>query len=230
MKLIVTLIAMFLVTGCKKQSAHKIHTIKGQIFESTSNPIPVNNYTLTFYQKANSGLLGGVSGLDTTTKTDNDGKFSFQYRPDNFGFSTVVTNPNQISIEGTDTLQYKVHYSRWYPVPALTDTNLNTLYLYKKIQILVRKVQFNNSLNTGEKLDVITPNGFGTNRKTLNGPIASGTLVIVDTILNCKLSIFNLATNQYNLSSTLTKPSYLKGFVILVPKGDEAFREILMDY
>ena len=231
MKWTVILIFIILLTSCKKHRTDRLYNIQGQILESSSNPIPVTNYTLMFYQKANSGFLGGVSGLDTLTKTDNNGRFTFQYdRNKNYGFSTGGTNPNKITIEGIDTIKYKGIDPIWYPAPSLIDTNLNILYLYKKIQTLVRKVQFNNSLNIGESLEVITPDSSGSSHKTLMGPIPSGTLVIVDTIKNCKLSIFNLTTNEYNLSATLIKPSYQKDFGILLPKGDEVFREVLMTY
>ncbi|MDB5232425.1 MAG: hypothetical protein JWN76_3230 [Chitinophagaceae bacterium] len=231
MKWTAILIAIILLTSCKKHSVDKFYNIKGQILESSSNPIPVTNYTLTFYQKASAGLLGGVSGLDARTKTDNDGKFNFQYYPNkNYGFSTGGTNPNTITIEGIDTIKYRGLYPEWHPVPSLVDTNLNILYLYKKIQILVRKVQFNNSLNTGEILEVITPDSSGSSHKTLTGPIPNGTIIIVDTIKDCKLSIFNLSSNEYNLSATLKKPSYQKDFSIILTKGDEVFREILMIY
>lgn len=231
MKWTAILIPIILLSSCRKQSTVKLYNIQGQILESSSNPVPITNYTLTFYQRANSGFLGGVSGLDTTTKTGNDGKFSFQYNPNkNYGFSTGGTNTNTITIEGIDTIKYQGLYPEWYPVTSLVDINLNVLYLYKKIQTLVRKVQFDNSLNAGENLEVITSDSSGSSYKTLTGPIASGTLVIVDTIKNCKLSIFNLSTNEYNLSATLQKPSYQNSFSIMLTKGDEVFREVLMTY
>src|SRR5438128_156635 len=111
MKCIAILLTVVLLTGCKKNRADKTYTIQGQILESSSNPTPVSNYTLSFYQRSNSGLLGGVSGLDTTAKTGNDGKFTFQYNPNkNYGFSQGGTNSNEISFTGVDTIKYKGLY------------------------------------------------------------------------------------------------------------------------
>lgn len=231
MKLIVILTTLILFSSCKKNSADKIYMIQGQVLESTSNPIPVTNYTLSFYQKANSGLLGGVSGVDTTTKTGNDGRFVFQYNPNkNYGFSRGGTNPNEISFEGVDTIKYKGLYPAWYQVSSLTDIDLNTLYLFKKIETLVRKVQFTNNLNSGESLEVITTDSSGASYKTLTGPISSGTLLAVDTIKNCKISTFNLLSKQYILLAVLKKPSYQKDLNIVLTQGDETYREILMTY
>lgn len=231
MKCIGVLIIVIVFASCKKNSADKLYTIAGQILESNSNPIPVSNYALSFYQKSNSGLLGGVSGLDTTAKTGNDGKFSFQYNPNkNYGFSGGGTNPNEISFEGIDTIKYKGLYPEWYPVSSLIDVNLNTLYLFKKIETLVRKVQFTNSLSIGETLEVITTDSSGASYKTLTGPITSGTLLTVDTIKNCKISIFNLMSKEYILLAVLKKPSYQKDLNVIMTQGDEVYREILMTY
>ncbi len=231
MKWIAILITVIFFLSCKKSSVDKLYTIQGQIFESSSNPIPVSNYAISFYQKSNSGLLGGVSGLNTTAKTGSDGRFSFQYNPSkNYGFSRGGTNPNEISFEGIDTIKYKGLYPEWYPVTSLTDINLNPLYLFKKIQMLVRKVQFNNNLNAGETLEVITTDSSGASYKTLTGPITSGTLLIVDTIRNCKIDSFNLLTKEYSLLAVLKKPSYQKDLNVIMAEGDELLREVLMTY
>ncbi len=231
MKWIAILIIVLIFSSCKKSSADKIYTIQGQILESTNNPVPVSNYTLSFYQQSSSGLLGGVSGFDTTAKTGNDGKFSFQYNPNkNYGLSLGGTNSNEISFQGIDTIKYKGLYPQWYFVPSLIDINLNTLYLFKKIQVLVRKVQFNNTLNAGETLEVITTDSSGASYNTLTGPIPGGTLLTVDTIKNCKISAFNLLSKVYILSGILKKPSYQKDLNITMTQGDEAYREILMTY
>ena len=231
MKTIPFLIVLIALVSCKKHSADKIYTIEGQVLESTSNPIPVTDYAIYFSQKSNSGLFGGVYGLENTVKTGLDGKFKFQYNPTkNYGLSVGGTNPNEIYIYGIDSIKYNRIGSVWYPITSSIDTNLNTVYLFKKIQTLVRKVQFNNSLNVGETLNVITPDSSGSSHKLITGPISAGTIYIVDTIRNCKLSMFNLLTKEYNFTITLTKPSYLTYLSILMPQGDELFREVLITY
>ena len=217
--------------SCKKQRIDKIYSIEGQVLESTSNPIPVSEYAIYFSQTTNRGLLGGVYGLESTIKTGIDGKFKFQYDPTrNYGLSTGGTNPNKIYIYGIDSIKYNRIGSAWYPVTSSIDTNLKTIYLFKNIQTLVRKIQFNNSLNMGETLNVISPDSSGSNYKLITGPISAGTILNVDTIRNCKLSTFNLLTKEYNFTITLTKPSYHTYLSIVMPQGDELFREVLITY
>lgn len=110
------------------------------------------------------------------------------------------------------------------------NVDLNTIYLFKKIEILVRKIQFNNSLPAGESLEFITTDSSGASYKTLTGPIASGTLLTVDTIMNCKISRFDLSSKEYILSAALKKPSYQKDSSVVMTIGDETYREILMTY
>lgn len=231
MKLIKFLSIIILFTSCKKNNDEKIFTVEGQILESSSDPIPVSNYTLSFFQKSNSGLLGAVSGLDTTTKTGIDGKFIFKYSANkNYGLSQGGTNTNLISIEGSDTINYKGLISEWYSISPAEDVNLHTIYLFKKIQTLVRKVQFDNALNIGETLQVITTDSTGSSYKNVIGPISAGTLVVVDTITNCKISRFDLLTNKYTILATLQKPSYQKELNIIMDPGDETYREIIINY
>jgi hypothetical protein len=231
MKRVAIILFAILLYSCKKNNNPKLYTIQGKILESTSSPIPITNYELHIYQKSNSGLLGGVSGIEKNIKTNNNGSFIFQYNPtENYGLSQGASNPNDISIYGVDTLKYKNIGSLWYPIQSTIDINLNTIYLYKKIQTLVRKVQFNTSLNTGESLEVITSDSSGSSYKIISGPVSSGTLVIVDTIYNCKLSIFDLSGRQYRLHAALQKPSYLKDSTVILNQDDEILREIKLTY
>ena len=110
------------------------------------------------------------------------------------------------------------------------DTNLNTIFLYKKINQLVRKVKFDNQLNTGEVLDVITLGAPASHYKKVNGPIAVGTILTVDTISSYKISRLNLQTKKYTVLSVLKKPMYQTDLNILLDIGDENYREILMTY
>ena len=182
-------------------------------------------------QKPNVGLILGVPGLDNTIRTGADGRFKIQYSPEkSYGLSLGGTNPNPIYIYGADTLKYSRIGTAWYPVTPLTDINLNTIYLYKKISTLVRKVQFNNPLNSGESMDLISPDSSGSNRTTITGPVSAGTTLTVDTIRNCKLSSFNLQTREFHFTLTLTKPSYLSFIPVVIPPGDELYREVLITY
>lgn len=231
MKFIPVLILLVLFISCRKNNSGKNYIIRGQVLESSSNPVPVSNYTISFYQKANSGLLGGVQGLDTMAKTGGGGIFSFQYNAaKNYGLSRGGTNPNDIHITGVDTAKYKGLYPRWYSIPSLQDINLNTIFLFKKIDLLVRKIQFINPLNAGESLVMITTDSSAASYKTITGPIPGGTLLTVDTIRNCKLTWLNTANKTYTLTAVLQKPSFQKDTSLILSQGDEAYREILIRY
>ena len=231
MKWMYFILMILLFTGCKKEKTVKSFTIKGLVVESTSNPAPVSNYRLRIYQASSSGLLGGVSGFDENIHTGSDGRFTFKYNPyQNFGFSSGGSNPNDITLTGIDSLQYKDLYSYWTPIPALTDINVDTFYLYKKIKTIVRKIQFDNQLNDGENLEIITSNSPRYDYKTITGPIAAGTILTLDPILNCRITWYHLTNKQYSFSAVLKKPSYQKNLTILLSKEDEEYREVLMIY
>ena len=96
--------------------------------------------------------------------------------------------------------------------------------------MLVRKVKFDNVLNSGEILKLITVETNGSQPKDINGPIAAGTTLTVDTIINFKISLLDLQTKKYTLVSALTKPSYQTNLIVLLDIGDENNREIIMNY
>ena len=231
MKWFFFIIMALVFTGCKKEKTGKTFTVNGLIVESTGNPVPVSNYLMHLFQSSNSGLFGGVSGFDENITTGSNGRFTFKYNPNqNFGFSSGASNPNDIRLTGIDSLQYKDLYPTWSPIPALTDINLDTFYLFKKIKIIVRKIQFDNSLEDGESLEVITSNSPRSDYKTITGPIAAGTVLTLDPILNCRLTWFHLTNQQYSFSAVLKKPSYQKDRTIPLSKKDEDYLEVLMVY
>jgi hypothetical protein len=226
-------IFLFITTiiSCKKNVTDKVNTISGRLLESSSNPIPVNSYKLTLNQNQVLSPFGSYSGIEQTVTTDNDGKFSFSYSlKTGSGVGTGSTNTNVLYISSNDTLKYKNLYPEFNPISVSVDTNLNTFYLYKKIDKLVRKVKFDNPLNSGEVLEVITTDAAGAQYKNLTGPITVGTTIIVDTISNYKISRLNLQTKKYTILSVLKKPMYQADLNIFLDIGDETYREILMTY
>ena len=217
--------------SCKKNVTDKVTTISGRLLESSSNPIPVSSYRLILNQNQLLSPFGSYSGIEQTVSTDNDGKFSISYSlKTGSGVGTGSTNPNALYISSNDTMQYKSLYPEFNPISVSVDTNFNTFYLYKKINKLVRKVKFDNPLNSGEVLEVITSDAAGAQYKNLNGPIAAGTTLIVDTISNYKISRLNLQTKKYTILSVLKKPMYQTDLNIFLDIGDENYREILMTY
>jgi len=234
MKLYKSLFVFLFITtmiSCKKNVTDKVTTISGRLLESSSNPIPVSSYRLILNQNQLLSPFGSYSGIEQTVSTDNDGKFSISYSlKTGSGVGTGSTNPNALYISSNDTMQYKSLYPEFNPISVSVDTNFNTFYLYKKINKLVRKVKFDNPLNSGEVLEVITSDAAGAQYKNLNGPIAAGTTLIVDTISNYKISRLNLQTKKYTILSVLKKPMYQTDLNIFLDIGDENYREILMTY
>ena len=220
-----------LLISCKKEEAGKVFTIKGMIVESSGNPVPVSNYSLQIYQIDRSSFMGGVLGFDKNIITGDDGSFTFKYNPhQNFGFSKGGTNSNNITLIGRDLLKFKDLNPTWSPIPALIDTNLGTVYLYKKIKTVVRKIQFDNNLEDGENLEVITSNSPRSDYKTITGPVAAGTILTLDPILNCRLNWLFISTQQYKFRAVLKKPSYSKDLIIPMSNMDEESLEVFMVY
>jgi len=234
MKLYKTLFVFLFITiiiSCKKNVTSKVITISGKLLESSSNPIPVNSYKLTLNQNQVLSPFGSYSGIEQTITTDNDGNFSFSYSlKTGSGVGSGSTNPNALYISSYDTVKYRNLYPEFNPISVSVDTNLNSFYLYKKIDKLVRKVKFDNSLNSGETLQLITSDAVGAQYKNLTGPILAGTTLVVDTISNYKISRLNLQTKKYTILSVLKKPMYQTDLNIFVDIDDENYREILMTY
>ena len=232
MKNIIILFLFLALYSCNKNVEENTYSIQGKLLESSSNPIPIKNYTLSFYQKDASGLLGGISGLDAIIKTDNNGNFLFRYNPTkSYGLSGGGLNDNNISIYGmNDTTQIKDFQPIWLPVTAGVNVDLDIIFQYKKIEKLIRTVRFNNPLNVGESLELISTNGSAADYKTFNGPIASGTLIVADTINNCRLNFFNLKDKVYRLSLTLKKPQYQKDTSYILNNIDENLRVVEIVY
>jgi hypothetical protein len=216
--------------GCKKTSEIK-YTVSGQLLESSSNPIPVKNIKLYATQKDDYALLGGVAGLRIYFEADVNGAFSLSYVPlKGTGLSSGTPNGYPLSIQSIDTGTYKYSDLYLYPITANKDTNLNTIFLYKKIEKFVRKIQFNAALNATDSFQIITSTAFRSIYKTIYGPISSGTLLVVDTINQYRAGNFNLTTQKYYSTSALKKPSYQRDFSLMLAPGDEPYREHLLIY
>lgn len=182
--------------GCRKSERHGRYTISGRLLESTSNPLPVTFYNLELYQRDQNAFLGGVSGISQVFQSDVNGFFSITYTPgESYGFGTGGTNKNDLYLSGIDTVKYKNLYPSWSPLPPNKDTLIN-LFMYKKIEKFVRKVQFNKNLASYDSLEVITSAAYRSHYKIIKGPIDSGSVVIVDTIRPLLSERFNITEQK----------------------------------
>lgn len=223
------LLMIVIFFGCRKDLIK--YNISGRLLESSSNPVPISNYNMQLHQRSDYGLLGGVEGVEKEFKTDANGYFSLSYSSEKpTGFYTGTVNNYALSLTGIDTVKYKGLYPDWYPIPANKDTALNTLYLYKKIEKFVRKIQFNSALAMNDSLEVITSTAYRSTYTTLHGPVPAGTLLVLDTIYQFKVQRYSISANSYFASSTLKKQGYQNTFGLSLHIGDEIYREQLLIY
>jgi hypothetical protein len=220
----------FLLVGCRKDRNHGKYNISGRLLESSSNPIPIKNYKLHISQKDDIGYFGGVLGVDKDFETDADGNFSVSYGPaEHSGLVTDGSNTYPILLSGVDTDSYKYLYPFWSPLTPHKDSSLNVIYLFKKIETLVLKIQFNELLEGGDSLEIIVQKAYRSHYKTIHGPVVAGT-TLYDTISNFMAEQYFLNTNSYAGSCVLRKEYYQSNVDLELPPGDEVYREKLLIY
>lgn len=117
----------FTFNSCKKES---YVTIEGKLLLSNTNPVPVSNYKLYFFQSGSPGIPfpSFSSSSDASTTTDNNGNYSVRFEPGETGFLFFRgTNSSPIDIRGESFGNF--------PDFSINDVPLNggTVYLYKKI-------------------------------------------------------------------------------------------------
>jgi hypothetical protein len=222
MKHPIFLLFFVLLFGCKKDRDNGKYTLSGRLLESSSNPVPIKNYKLHVSQKDVIGLFGSAFGVDKDFETDANGFFSLSFSPDG-------SNPYTMYITGVDTNSYKDLYPFWTPLSPDKDTSLTTIYLFKKIETFVLKIQFNELLESNDSLEAITHKAYRSNYRTIHGPVAAGT-ILYDTVSNFIAEQYFLNTNTYAGSCVLRKEYYQSDFKLELPPGDEVYREELLVY
>ncbi len=135
----------------------------------------------------------------------------------------------ELSLSGWDDAKQNNTPSLWLPFKCLKNYDLDTIYLFKNIQVLVRKVFFNTPLDADDSLELITSNSMRAEYRKIYGPVSAGSQ-FTDTLKNIRISIFNLTNNNYTLCSALKNTGYQTNSDIVVGVNDEDYREILMPY
>ncbi len=207
------------------------HTITGRLLESNTNPVPVKNYSLHISQKDAYGL-SRIEGLDKIFSTGNQGWFSVSSpQLKSSGVLRPVYNTYPLSISGIDKNLFKELHPFWNPITPNQDTSLGTIYLYKKIEKFVRKIQFNSPLLANDSIEIYISTTNSRNIKIVYGPQPTGATIVVDTINQLKTEVFDFTANSYFLKSTLVhKPSYIGFSDLTLPSGDENYREQILIY
>lgn len=217
--------------SCKKDPKDRNYIIQGRILESNSNPVPVNNYQLRISQGS---FIYGPPGSSKDFQTDANGYFSVNFQPAK-GTLLGGLNDYPLFIYSIDTSKYIGIGSYWSNIKALIDTNLNTIYLYKKIDRLIRKIQFTTALALNDSTTITTNISGGAFSKTFYGPISAGTLLIADTLRQVKLTDFDMQSNpnppriDFIYSTIIVQLQTYSYSLQLVP-GDEPEREVVLDY
>lgn len=232
------LLIIVIISSCTKpifdQKQPPVIAIKGQIFESRSNPLPVANYSLLIGQ-GHTHPIGLIGDLDTIKTSDKEGRFVFYYKDyDEYAIKSInqqyYGELGQLSITAWDESKQNRMISEWLGFESLKNYNIDSLFLYKSIQKAVRKVRFKNALATGDTLEVITSNAHTAEYKTIYGPVAAGSFLTIDTLKNLRITVYHLALNTYILRSALKKTGYQTNHDIDVGLRDETNREIIMTY
>ena len=176
---------LFVALSCKKSVNENTYNIKGKLLISSSNPISVTQYKLNFYQRSSTGLLGGFAGQDATILTNSNGEFDFRYNPGaTIGLASGGINPYSFSIYGSsDTTNIFNSQPAWLTVESGKNIDIGNIYLYKKINSVIRKVKFSNPLLSNDSIQLHTSNDYANNYKMFLGPIAANT-TFIDTIYN----------------------------------------------
>ena len=225
------LLILLFIYGCKKNSADRNYVVKGRILECSSNPVPVKNYKLRITQVFNQG---GAYGEPKEFQTDDNGYFSINYQPAKGGLFNAL-NRDDVYIDGIDTNQYISLHPKWYNITGLVDTNLNTIYLFKKISRLVRKIKFTMALDVTDSTIISTTTSYGIFNKTIYGPIAAGSLLTADTLYEVKAPETDMESDasvhtDHPLNSDITVQQHYFTYPLYILPGDELQREILLDY
>ena len=225
-------ILTFIFYSCKKES---YVTIEGKILLSNTNPVPVSNYKLYFFQSGSPGIPfpSFSSSSDASTTTDNNGNYSVRFKQGESGFLFFRgTNSSPIDMSGEAIGNFPGFYINDVP------SNGGTVYLYKKINSVTLVLNaFSGRIDPGDSIFI--------QYYSINGPVeriktgisvAPGTnQFVLDTITDVALSHYTYPESVYsnNVFINLKRAglSY-KEFINPVnidpiPPGDEPSRQFL---
>ena len=187
---------VLLLSGCSKKT--KVYSIQGRVLQSSSNPVPLSNYKLTFFQPGRPEALIpiGASSASTSSFTNNNGFFSCRFQTGEATFLLIpLSNSSPLSMRG-DNNDPLINLS-WSNIPA-KDTVLGDVYVYKKINKAVIKIISSTEILPQDSLIIRAPTALGEYRKVLTGiSIQPNTIITADTILQLISTNFDVPQKQY---------------------------------
>lgn len=230
------LFSLLLFTACKKSNPDnaKTFTVKGILLESSSNPVPVSfrEIKLIRPRETSYSYFGAFfAGSPFTLKSNTDAKGNFQFRyPDKSNIRDLNTLP--MYIESIVQSVPGPLVTRSLGITPFVDTNLNVIFLYKKINLLIRSVKFEKALSTGDSIRISTRDRYqrNYNTKVIYGPVQPGTTVLVDTLENYFFTYYRIKENNYECLSNFYVNRREYDTIIPISNQDENIKNIVLSY
>ena len=196
---------IFLLSSCQKDK-HNTLVIKGRLLQSSSNPVPVVDYKLSFYQAGNPNEVPipiiGPSSAAAVATTNATGYFEshlFLSKGSFFGIPTG-TNDNSISVSGTTKANVPL---TWFGLNAISQ-DLQTVYLYKKIARAIVQVVSPTGIVPADTLYVSAFTVKGYYSKIITGLQASQNVAAtIDTLTDAVFTGYSFTTSQYGGMTSL---------------------------
>lgn len=228
-KIIFILFVFAVLAGCRKRT--RIYSIKGKILLSSSNPVPVSNYKLSFYQAGSPGAILpiGASSSSGASVTDAEGNFNCRFPAgEAFFFMLPLSSNVPLSMAGANPDPAINLY--WSNIPA-KDTALQDVYLYKMIKKAVIKLNTNAEILSSDTLHIIAPTSTGQHDKFVTGlSIPANTTVAIDTISNLIFSNFDVKTKKYSFNIFCSNSNSRRSYSTIqsVDPLDEQEKDIIL--
>jgi hypothetical protein len=189
------IIALIAFSSCKKNK-HSI-TIKGTLLQSSSNPVSVSKYVLSFYQGGNSSLPIAIStsSASDSFKTDAMGNFNCNFT-EGSGIFIIFTTTNKAAITVSGVTSNGIR-SIWTDLAAV-DTNVGNIYLYKLVHTAIIEIDPEHDISPADTISEVVPALTGVHTKLLTGlTIAANNPTAVDTVQDVIFTNFSFTTKQY---------------------------------
>jgi hypothetical protein len=230
------IITLFIFGSCKKEllphpDNGKMFAVKGVLLESTSNPVPVSYQDIKLIRPSIYSYYWGYNYgfMSLTTNTDKNGNFQFKYP----GKSSILDGNNQnLYFQLSAPTVFGSVVTKWSFIRPYIDTNVNTIYLYKKISQLIRGVKFDKNLLLGDSILINTSEAYqNLKAKVIFGPVSAGSTVVVDTLTNYLFTNYKISEERYECLATLYINNNKKyDTTILISNIDENINNIVLRY
>lgn len=230
MKIFILLVtAALILARCGKKT--KIYSIQGRLFVSSSHPVPIRNYKLTFYQSGSPSIPIPIESASSkaTSSTNSEGYFNCRFQAGEGSFLLIpFSNSSPLNMQGiNDSSSVNLF---WTNIPA-KDTILENGFLFKKINKAIIKIRSDIEILPSDTLAIVAETVSGRYEKLLTGlSIPSNTLITADTISQLISTQFDVRQKQYffaiycnNLSHNRSHNNYTYTAPL-----DEAEREFLI--